>query len=1037
MKPNIRTIIIAIALAASFVCATSAYAQVIVFFQQPPQYKFHIENMWKVTLVNPTQTTYTVSLHGRATETNEGLIVDATSARFVLPPGTKMINPRELVPINIRDANPRYRDVVQNIGGLPTGAYEICLSVINSTDNAVLGEMCVQSQVLNLTQVELLQPEDGALFSSLEAWNKSSSYEEESSEAQFKRQMNKIGESTKIDTMETGSTNEMRMESQMNEGNRNGSIPYVGGILAFSWLSPVPLAPGAHVSYTLYIAEIFGGQSPYDAIHSNPNAIVMEKIPTTMVQLPLAARHLPGGNYAWAVKFFLDGILMQESEVHSFTIEDIQPTHNQGDFSRGSRTEVKYYPESNNYQGYSLPKFSAGFNLPVINGNSIQRSGFGMMIPQMFSSFFSGSEFQGAETMGGSDGKTSVIPIALTGNARMEYHDASRMSSFSEIPEKYFNADLNPGIKLYGLPFSANILYSTNQNPNQQNINSFNLNFDFESMRQGLALRLQNAVAEIESAKSLKADDINKIRSLSPAELDSAKALNTDELSNLRNSSEAEIEMAKSLKAEKLNKIRNLTPDELESAKSFNADELSNLRNPKNLTDNLQRYASITGPEKLFMSIRSLGIGTNYPSYSEYTLSGVPVTGVNIEINPGIFYAAFTGSTNQRGIDSTSYSRNLYAGRIGLGKKEGTHLYFTGLYAKDDEGSIKLDSANYTLTPKSNYVFGTEAKLNLFSDKLTLEGEGALAVLTRDTRDPELESKSIPDWLKKLVDPRISTSFDYSYSGKLMFNNDASATRLSLGIKMVGPGYTSLGVPNLRTDQFGYEAKLDQRFFERRVSVGTFFNRYNDNLIKWKQSTTTTTACGVNLGFNFPRIPFLRLSYSPYFQKNDDLNPLSKVDNTTSVYSVMTGYSYRLCNLNSSTSVTFFGQETKTASGISDCRTNSFMVTDAVSLNIPLSFTASWGLIQSSYGLGDSRINNIDLGANAQVTDGWSIMAGVNSAAEEDRNRKTGFYVSSSISPFKGIGIDLRAEQNVYSEQQVAFGDYHEFLFSANLKAQW
>jgi hypothetical protein len=58
---------------------------------------------------------------------------------------------------------------VQNIGGLPTGAYEICLSVINSADNAVLGEMCVQSQVLNLTQVELLQPEDGALFSSPEA----------------------------------------------------------------------------------------------------------------------------------------------------------------------------------------------------------------------------------------------------------------------------------------------------------------------------------------------------------------------------------------------------------------------------------------------------------------------------------------------------------------------------------------------------------------------------------------------------------------------------------------------------------------------------------------------------------------------------------------------------------------------------------------------------------------------------------------------------------------------------------------------------
>ncbi|MFA6025799.1 MAG: hypothetical protein WC727_05110, partial [Ignavibacteriaceae bacterium] len=372
-----------------------------------------------------------------------------------------------------------------------------------------------------------------------------------------------------------------------------------------------------------------------------------------------------------------------------------------------------------------------------------------------------------------------------------------------------------------------------------------------------------------------------------------------------------------------------------------------------------------------------------------------------------------------------------------LGKKEGTHLYFTGLYAKDDVNSIVLDSTNNTLTPKANYVFGTEAKLNLFSDKLTLEGEGALAVLTRDTRDPELEHKSIPNWIKNIVDPRISTSFDYSYSVKLAFNNDASATRLSLGIKMVGPGYTSLGVPNLRTDQFGYEAKLDQRFFERRVSVGSFFKRNNDNLIKWKRSTSTTTAYGINLGINFPRIPFLRISYSPYSQKNDDINPLRKIDNTTSIYSLMTGYSYLLGSLNSSTSFTFSGQQTKTLSGFSDYRANSFMVTEGVSLNIPLAFTASWGLIQTVYGLGESKINNIDLGANAQINDVWSIVAGMNFASEVNRNSKTGFYLNSNVSPIQGIGIDLRVERNVYTEQQIAFGDYREFIFSAILTAQW
>ena len=327
--------------------------------------------------------------------------------------------------------------------------------------------------------------------------------------------------------------------------------------------------------------------------------------------------------------------------------------------------------------------------------------------------------------------------------------------------------------------------------------------------------------------------------------------------------------------------------------------------------------------------------------------------------------------------------------------------------------------------------------MNLFSDKLTLEGESALAVLTRDTRDPELEFKSIPNWAKKMVDPRISTSLDYSYSGKLAFNNDESATKLSFGIRMVGPGYTSLDVPNLRTDQLGYEAKLDQCLFERYISIGTFYRRNNDNLIKWKSSTTSMTAYGINLRVNFSSIPFLRISYSPYSQTNDDVNPLRKIDNTASVYSLMTGYSYRLGKLNTSTSFIFSGQQTNTVNSFSAYRANSFMATEVVSLEFPLSFTTSWGLIQSAYRLGKRKINNIDLGANAQDSDLWFLMAEMNFASEVGHNRKTGFYVNSNFSPIRLFGIDIRAEQNVYTEHQLVFGGYDEFLFSATMTAQW
>jgi hypothetical protein len=74
-------------------------------------------------------------------------------------------------------------------------------------------------------------------------------------------------------------------------GSAIGSIPIVGGALArsadviitqglnrtavgsyliFNWLPPTPIPPGARVTYRLRIAEIYGRQSPYDAIRSNP-----------------------------------------------------------------------------------------------------------------------------------------------------------------------------------------------------------------------------------------------------------------------------------------------------------------------------------------------------------------------------------------------------------------------------------------------------------------------------------------------------------------------------------------------------------------------------------------------------------------------------------------------------------------------------------------------------------------------------------------------------------------------------------------------
>jgi hypothetical protein len=103
---------------------------------------------------------------------------------------------------------------------------------------------------------------------------------------------------------------------------------------------------------------------------------------------------------------------------------------------------------------------------------------------------------------------------------------------------------------------------------------------------------------------------------------------------------------------------------------------------------------------------------------------------------------------------------------------------------------------------------------------------------------------------------------------RLTYSNEESATNISAGVKMIGPGVCFFGVFRYcENDQFIYEAKLDQKLFDNRVSLGSFFRSAFDNLITWKAARTTMSSIGVNLGFNFPNLPFVQLSFSPTQQK--------------------------------------------------------------------------------------------------------------------------------------------------------------------------
>jgi hypothetical protein len=227
---------------------------------QPPPNQLKIADLWRIRLVNSSANTYTVCLHGTLTETNLGkLLVEATTARFTLPPGTKLVTGADIQPIDAKYYDEKYKAVFLRTGSAPTGQYQICVDVrVDCNDGPPIATDCKSAVVQQLTPPILIAPRD---------------------------------QSTVEDDLPV-----------------------------FSWLPPAPLNRGQQVRYDLKIVEMLGRQTPYDAMQSNPAWFERRNVATTVVQYPINARRFnTGSRYAWMVKAS-DGndFPMGESEIWEF-----------------------------------------------------------------------------------------------------------------------------------------------------------------------------------------------------------------------------------------------------------------------------------------------------------------------------------------------------------------------------------------------------------------------------------------------------------------------------------------------------------------------------------------------------------------------------------------------------------------------------------------------------------------------------------------------------------------------------------------------
>jgi hypothetical protein len=610
-------------------------------------------------------------------------------------------------------------------------------------------------------------------------------------------------------------------------------------------------------------------------------------------------------------------------------------------------------------------------------------------------------------------GIVSSSLIQFNGNTRLWGQSSNRQGLYQSMPPSFLRWDLSSILSIYGIPISINALVTSEQKYTDQKINYFSIGLSQADLQQQIRLRLAQKISELQELAQ------QKVQQGIEALTDSLRAYSPEKLKDL-----LQID-----NIDKLRELQNLKPSDLE-------------RRMREVV-NMGITTASAGIASLFPT---LALGTTFPQYSSLTLGGIPVTGVDVEFTPGPFYFAFTtGAVLEAspGLGSltslmtrSAFDRRITAGRFGLGSKDDTHLYFTGLFGKDDAGSLNRDSIDERITPKANTVLGSEGQLLLFDDRLSLRGEGAISLMTDDVEGAELSDSGIPSWVQKLFKPNITSSYDYAFSFQGAFALSDKGTTVSALVTRVGPGYTSMGAPYLRKDILRYEGKLEQKLFERQASVSAYYRRDKDNLIPWKQSQTTVSALGLQMALNFRNLPYLRFSYAPLSQQNQSIADSLKVENSISILSAMSGYTFRTDGgLVSSTNVSFISQSGKTETAGGDYSNNNLMINQVIGFDFPLSFSVMGGLTTTRIDTTTTRLVNIDFSGTYTALEVWQNTFGV--SFTRDAVKRTCFFFNSSVPLGQIATLTAAFEKTAFDDPGIPANNYNEVVFRFMLSRSW
>mgnify|MGYP006277205013 FL=1 len=443
----------------------------------------------------------------------------------------------------------------------------------------------------------------------------------------------------------------------------------------------------------------------------------------------------------------------------------------------------------------------------------------------------------------------------------------------------------------------------------------------------------------------------------------------------------------------------------------------------------------LSGGQKLLYSIEELSAGTVYPYYSPLVLNGLRITGVSFEWNPGIFYTAFSGGTSNRPKFSlqngvADYKQRLLAGKIGIGKKHKSHLFFTALNAIDDRNSIaRNDTIN---TPKSNFILGSDIGLQFFNGKFKIQGEIAGSKFTDDEEASDvIHNEALNDQIPDFLEPNVSTQFGLAYDLRGAIKLFKSNTVISGFLRNIDPSYNSFGAPNLRRGIFTYNAEIAQKLFSRNLTF-SFFRKNESTTRLWQNGLTHYERQGGKLRVGFTSFPNITVSYAEGVQDKES------IDNSTSELMINGNYNYKIGKLSLSNTLSYnMNKAESSLEGGPNYQVANYLFNQLVNFAFPLSLSLNVNYVDEVMQGEESELIVSDLSASFQLFKQLNISLGGNYKTRADQNKKFGGFMDINYSFANHFTFELSFDNNYYDDMMMPVYDFNEYILNSRLSVRW